>query len=204
MNKPKFLRKPNVRISRIVPLLVVMILFAHAYHVVAEFFETNRLQVPFVIETRPVVTTRYVSPIPDTKIQVIPLEPEAKPVPSISPSPTPQKKSMGVVKQVEASASYPYQDKILFMDEGQKEVMHRVEEVLGFGYAELIFRESGFHPLSVNHIGACGLGQANPCSKLPCELEDVDCQLEWIKSYTEGRYGSIDKALSFHDEKGWY
>jgi hypothetical protein len=67
-------------------------------------------------------------------------------------------------------------------------------------YAELIARESSFNPQAINPTsGACGLGQFLPCSKLKCELNDVDCQLKAIQNYVLVRYGSIDKALLFHD-----
>lgn len=71
--------------------------------------------------------------------------------------------------------------------------------------AELIARESGFNPKAVNSSsGACGLVQANPCSKLGCSLDDIDCQLDWFWNYIAGRYGTITKALEFHNQKGWY
>lgn len=72
---------------------------------------------------------------------------------------------------------------------------------------ELIARESSFDPTIVNKSsGACGLGQALPCSKMPCELtnEDAECQIVWIKQYITSRYGTVEKALAFHDKKGWY
>lgn len=63
--------------------------------------------------------------------------------------------------------------------------------------AELIAKESGFDPMVKNGIGACGLWQANPCSKMKCELSDVDCQLDWGKDYISDRYGTVSEALSF-------
>jgi hypothetical protein len=72
-------------------------------------------------------------------------------------------------------------------------------------YAELISRESSFNPQAINPTsGACGLAQALPCSKMACELSDVECQLEWIKEYVEGRYGDIETALWHHDYYSWY
>lgn len=72
-------------------------------------------------------------------------------------------------------------------------------------YAELIARESSFNPQAINpSSGACGLGQFLPCSKLKCDLDDVNCQLKAIESYVLARYGSIDKALLFHDLNNWY
>lgn len=74
---------------------------------------------------------------------------------------------------------------------------------------ELIARESSFIPTKINpSSGACGLGQALPCKKLPCELTDtpesIECQLVWVSEYIESRYGTVELALAFHDKKGWY
>jgi hypothetical protein len=72
-------------------------------------------------------------------------------------------------------------------------------------YAELIARESSFNPQAINTTsGACGLAQALPCSKMACDLDDIECQLKWIKKYVLARYGSIEKALLFHDLNNYY
>lgn len=72
-------------------------------------------------------------------------------------------------------------------------------------YGELISRESSLNPEAINpSSGACGLSQALPCEKMQCDLNDVDCQLAWIKDYVETRYGNIDNALAFHTARGWY
>jgi hypothetical protein len=71
--------------------------------------------------------------------------------------------------------------------------------------AELIAREASFNPSAINPTsGACGLPQALPCSKMDCDLTDIDCQLDWQKDYIAGRYGTVTKALQFHDINGWY
>lgn len=71
--------------------------------------------------------------------------------------------------------------------------------------SELVCRESSFNNKAINPTsGACGLFQALPCEKMGCSLEDVDCQIAWGKKYIDKRYGEVQVALSFHDEKGWY
>ena len=68
--------------------------------------------------------------------------------------------------------------------------------------AELIARESGFNPGIFNPTsGACGLGQFLPCSKLKCELTDIDCQLRAIDDYVADRYKTFKGAIAFHDFK---
>jgi len=89
-------------------------------------------------------------------------------------------------------------------------VAEKIKEVFGDEWAEateLYSRESSLNPLAVNdNGGACGLWQAYPCSKLTvkCALSDVDCQLQTGKEYIQNRYGSVTKALAFHDVKGYY
>jgi len=71
--------------------------------------------------------------------------------------------------------------------------------------SELIARESSFNPGAINPTsGACGLAQALPCSKMKCELTDIDCQLRWIGDYVANRYGTFKEAIAWHDANNWY
>jgi hypothetical protein len=70
---------------------------------------------------------------------------------------------------------------------------------------ELIRRESNWNPYSINQSsGAKGMFQSLGHSDYTCENWEVKCQIEWGLNYIENRYGNPDKALNFHDEKGWY
>jgi hypothetical protein len=84
--------------------------------------------------------------------------------------------------------------------------------VLGTAYAAsgdsdkmfIYNHESGNRPGAVNSIGACGLGQALPCSKLPCSLTDYACQDNWFtNSYMIPRYGSWSNAKAFWMSHGY-
>lgn len=56
-------------------------------------------------------------------------------------------------------------------------------------------KESGNRTDAINpSSGACGLGQALPCSKLPCTLQDYECQDKWFTDYAIRRYGSWSGA----------
>ena len=69
----------------------------------------------------------------------------------------------------------------------------------------LVGKESGCNPYSVNaSSGACGVGQALPCSKTGCEMGDGACQMRWMNSYVLGRYGSWQAAADHHRNYGWY
>ena len=70
---------------------------------------------------------------------------------------------------------------------------------------ELVARESSMNPLAVNPTsGACGLFQSYPCEKMNCDLEDIDCQMEWGRDYIDDRYGTPENALAFWHRNGWY
>ena len=68
-------------------------------------------------------------------------------------------------------------------------------------------KESGNNPSSINRSsGACGLGQAWPCSKLrlSCSLTDYECQDAFFTKYAVDRYGSWDNAWSFWQLHNWW
>lgn len=70
---------------------------------------------------------------------------------------------------------------------------------------ELLRRESNCDPNAVNpSSGACGVAQELPCGKSGCQLGDGACQMKWMKSYVDRRYGSFAAAIEFHDRMNWY
>lgn len=65
--------------------------------------------------------------------------------------------------------------------------------------------ESGNNPGSVNaSSGACGLGQALPCSKMPCGSSDYACQDTFFTNYMLQRYGSWAAAQAFWVVHHWW
>ncbi len=71
----------------------------------------------------------------------------------------------------------------------------------------IIQHESGGNPYAMNASGACGLGQSLPCSKVlnACgSLDNVGCQIEWVRNYCVSRYGSTANAKSFWVANRWY
>lgn len=72
----------------------------------------------------------------------------------------------------------------------------------------IISKESGGNPYAVNaSSGACGLGQSLPCSKVlnACgSLNNVQCQIDWVRNYTIARYGSPYNAYIFWTQNHWY
>jgi phage tail tape measure protein, TP901 family, core region len=77
------------------------------------------------------------------------------------------------------------------------------------GYSQIISAESGWNPHATNpSSGAYGLPQSLPGSKMASAGSDWRTnpitQLKWMKSYVNGRYGSIQKALAYRRSVGWY
>lgn len=63
---------------------------------------------------------------------------------------------------------------------------------------QIVMNESSYNNYAVNpNGGACGLYQAYPCSKMKCELSDVDCQNKWGLSYIKSRYSTPTKAWAY-------
>ena len=70
--------------------------------------------------------------------------------------------------------------------------------------AQIYMRESGCRTDAINPIGACGLGQALPCSKMGCSLSDWDCQNAFFVRYAISVYGSPAAAWSAWQSKSWW
>lgn len=69
----------------------------------------------------------------------------------------------------------------------------------------LIRRESNCNPNAVNKSsGACGIGQALPCSKMGCAMGDGACQVRWMNQYVIARYGTWANALGHSLAHNWY
>jgi hypothetical protein len=74
-------------------------------------------------------------------------------------------------------------------------------EAKAFIYAH----ESGNNPGSINKSsGACGLGQALPCSKMGCSLSDYACQDAWFTGYMQSRYKTWSNAKAFWLSHKWW
>ena len=73
----------------------------------------------------------------------------------------------------------------------------------------IISKESGWNVNARNKSsGACGLGQALPCSKTlsthPDYLTNPISQVDWALNYMVKRYGSPSQAYSFWVANRWY
>ena len=84
---------------------IALFLFAHVYHLTAEWLEMNKLQSPVVFQ-RP-WTDRYVSPVGKAKVTLIrpTVAPKVIVKPKMTPTPTPKKRALKIdlVRDVEAA-----------------------------------------------------------------------------------------------------
>lgn len=73
------------------------------------------------------------------------------------------------------------------------------------GKSCIYMHESGNNPGAINaSSGACGLGQALPCSKMGCSLSDYACQDAFFTHYAISTYGSWDAAWNFWQVHSWW
>lgn len=69
----------------------------------------------------------------------------------------------------------------------------------------IYMHESGNNPGAVNaSSGACGLGQALPCSKMGCSLSDYACEDAFFDRYAISVYGSWNNAWAFWQSHSWW
>jgi len=85
------------------------------------------------------------------------------------------------------------------------EAFYNVDEVQAM---DNVILSEGWYQVDIKNpeTGACGIGQAYPCEKMGCPLDQsgLDCQLEWTMKYVNGRYGNPIKAWAFRQANGWY
>lgn len=165
------------------------------------FFDHYRLRSPIIlqlpIEKR---TAVVVTPTPIRK-----LSPTPTPKKSVSPTPVPVTKvsRFDSVKKYLTDDANKVRNALLVKIE--KDYPNIDDQV---AMDNIFKQESGYRPDAINEIGACGMGQALPCSKMPCQLsysnEDVQCQYLWVKQYVTNRYATPSMAWEHHLVNNWY
>jgi hypothetical protein len=136
--------------------------------------------------------------------------PDMRPTEVVTPSPTPKVQGKG--EKIKISGTVESFPKFL-TDEGFDNRQKALEwlsqkysenEVVAFD--NILKKESGYRTTALNEIGAGGICQAYPHTKMPCELspEALMCQLEWCDTYIANRYGSPLKAWEFHITNNWF
>jgi len=84
-------------------------------------------------------------------------------------------------------------------------IVPTAQAATGDAKAFIYAKESGNNPGAINaSSGACGLGQALPCSKMPCSLSDYACQDNFFTNYMLSRYGTWANARAFWLRMHWW
>ena len=150
--------------------------------------EFTKAPIPVQIVTQPIVIVVAESRASAAQAAAVPVNPPTvKVVSTKSGSELPDVREGSVEREVHDAT-------VAAWDESQWPAMQAVVE-----------RESGFNPYAKNpSSGACGLAQAEPCSKLLCALSDVPCQIQWVIAYVKNRYDTPEGAEGHEITYGWY
>ena len=172
----------NKKYFMILPIIVLPLLLVATTYLISQFFDRHRLvwQKPILIQT-PVY-------IEERKVELI--SPEVKEV---------VKKDKPIKLSELSLRARTHYVKHTFIGDKLLEAFGDIKII------ELVSLESSLDMRAVNSkSGACGLFQANPCEKMNCDLDDLDCQIEWGKKYITERYGSVENAIKFWEQHGYY
>lgn len=127
-----------------------------------------------------------------------------------------QKKKKYKVKKKKTTKKKVYRQKFNIKYNKSEIKAYTHELVRQYGWSEYEYqclvklwnRESSWNPNSVNRkSGACGLGQAYPCSKATKGTDyriNWRTQVRWGLNYIKNRYGTPREAWSHSQRKGWY
>lgn len=178
-------------------LLLALFFLGFFWYGVWVFFRTYTFRTPIIIQN-PIVKRE----VKNTK---------AKPP---KPTPKPAQTKKRIVPQVEASEPVIESFPKYLTDQGDINRTHILSYMEQQGYDEnnitamdnIFKKESGYRADALNEIGAGGICQAYPASKMGCQLttEDLMCQVDWCLSYVNSRYGSPVEAWDFHIINNWF
>lgn len=131
--------------------------------------------------------TAEVPPVEVIKAQA----PEVVDTTSVTPTPTPEP-----APEPTPPLTPKEQAKATLIDMGRGDEWYAVEYIA--------LKESSWNPHAINEIGACGLFQSLPCSKMNCDLSDIPCQVRWATNYATQRYGNWHNAYTFWTSNHWW
>ena len=201
----KYISDSTKHTNTLTKILILAFLILAGGYLIQKFFQYWNFQSPVTIKVRSPLKRVYLY---ENKMRIEPLTPTSKPhqSPKNAPilSPTPKVKSKASI------SSFPK----YLTDNGAK----NREQVLAWASQKysgdelvaldnIFKKEAGYRPDAINEIGACGIGQALPCEKMGCPLDQsgLECQFNWVVKYIENRYqGSPIIAWNFHLKNNWY
>jgi hypothetical protein len=193
----KYYLRSALKMNFITKVFILAFLILAGLYLVNKFFDTYRLQTPIEIRLRFPIQRRVLpKTTPTPRVNTIKHD--------ILPSPTPTEKPKASIQ------SFPK----YLTSNGEKNREYALSYLSKYYSGDeltaadnILKKEAGYRTDAVNSSsGACGIVQANPCSKLNCPLNDsgLDCQLNWFIGYLNRRYGSPLAAWNTHINLGYY
>ena len=178
--------------------VLALLIMICAWYGVYSFFQKYRVQSPVVF--RPAVVKREAAKFKQDK----PSKPRSK-VDGMKKA---------IIPQVEASEPQIESFPKYLTDQGAINRTHVLSYLEQQGYDQdnitamdnIFKKESGYRADALNEIGAGGVCQSYPFSKMGCQLttEDLMCQVDWCLGYVKGRYGTPVEAWNFHEINNWF
>ncbi len=194
-----------MKMNTLTKILILAFLILAGGYLVQKFFQYWNFQSPVMINFRSPLKRVYLY---ENKMRIEPLTPTPRrkegPKKSILPSPTstpkPQSYIQSFPKYLTEQGAVNRMNVLAMAKE-----RYQGNELIAFD--NILKKEAGYRPDAVNEIGACGIGQALPCEKMGCPLDQsgLECQFNWVVKYIENRYqGSPIIAWNFHLKNNWY
>lgn len=168
-----------------------------------DFYSKHELyfRSPITIQNPVVYKTRQVSKAKHVKsANTMPLKPTLTPTPTSTPTPV-AKPKVSSFKKYLTDQGAANREWVL----NYAKTHYSGDELIAFD--NILKKEAGYRPDALNEIGAGGIAQAYPHTKMGCPLtqEGLQCQVDWFISYLENRYqGSPLIAWEWHLTHGWY
>jgi len=191
--------------NTVTKVLILAFLILSAGYLVQKFFQYWNFQSPVLIQLRLPLkriylyqNSRSIEPLPTT----VPRKDkpsDAIILPSVTPTPKPKATIQSFPKYLTDNGA-KNRDKILALASAK----YQGDDLVALD--NIIKKESGYRPEALNEIGAGGICQAYPSSKMGCPLsqDGLNCQLDWCINYINNRYGSPSKAWNFHQQQNWF
>lgn len=129
-------------------------------------------------------------------------EPATVPIPEIPKVPPIEEKTVEPVEEATPVAPVETPEPVV-AERPPVATVTGTNEAMQFIFAH----ESSNNPLAIAPNGACGLGQAWPCSKLLAvcgSLANVDCQIQFFTDYANSKYGGWSGAYAFWQQNHWW
>ena len=181
-------------------IFIGLFLFFLFLYSINKFFDNYRFNFNFIeIKIKPFIEKRQ--PVIKNKSNRVDVK-NSKITGDITPTPTSTHKIfVASYKKYLTKEAVELREKVISY---LKEKINDENEIIAID--NIFKKESGYSPDALNEIGAGGLCQAYPYTKMKCKLniDDWRCQVDWCLEYIKNRYKTPTEAWSFHLINNWF